>query len=162
MLNCILLPIFRVRSWCSWLSPVAESELLFWLSHCESMEFAIFLMYQSDTVVTVLMPTLFSVWPVGATLNWFLCSSDSTLFVLEYFLAFMCNKIVLAYPKNPLFLSFITEIIYEYILIRTVDNLCSMLSEVWRLSISSGWWIFFESFSFAFTYKLVLKALIFT
>lgn len=105
---------------------------------------------------------LFSVWPVGATLNWFLCSSDSTLFVLEYFLAFMCNKIVLAYPKNPLFLSFITEIIYEYILIRTVDNLCSMLSEVWRLSISSGWWIFFESFSFAFTYKLVLKALIFT
>lgn len=60
----------------------------------------------------------------------------NTIF-FEYLFAFMCSKISLAYPKNPQFLGFIAQIIHKYTHIWTLDNCWSMLSDVWRLSITS-------------------------
>lgn len=132
------LPIFTIRSWCSWLSPGTANELLFCLSHCESMEFDIFWRFPSDTIIVVLVLTLFLVWPVASRLNWFLCPFDLTLqSSLGILPCFYVQQDISSYPKNPLFLSFITQITHKYIVMSTLDNLWTVLSEVWRFPITS-------------------------
>ena len=118
------LSIFKIRSCCSSLSPVATDELAFslWIS-------GIWLILNVSIRCNYCF--IAQVLHLATGISLILCPFDLTL-VMWIFPCFYVQQVFLSYLKNPLFLSFILQRIHKDIHIRALDSLCSMLCDAWR------------------------------